>query len=557
MRNRGAVLLVAVVAFASWSGVSGAEEDPATDTTVPATTVPATTLPPPTTVVEEPPPTTEPEAPLPAVEPQPEAETPGEGADTPRTLAVRPHTALVDRQDVVVRGRGWQPDNWVEAFQCRAGISGEEGCGRASEARTDARGNFRIETEVDTILETPRGTFDCRVAPCVIRAIHTRSDGGSRSVRLEFDPAGPDPVREEATISPDSDLVDGQVVTVVGDDFDASHPWGGYAELVECRLPVVDRGDCDDHTESYGDIASDGHVAVSYRLEGLLRIDGADVDCRTAECALFVGEEGGGLARAAVIPLDFDPAQPLGPPPTLTITPDEDLRDGQIVDVDAVGLRPKTYMVVLHCRWGAEDPEGCSLDDAYNFAPVRADGTLHFQTGLRAVFEDSHGRVNCRVTACALTVFDVGEYGYFAPDEGFGFGDLERVTRTRLHFLPHAPLLTPTIQTADLTGIRAGQRWRIHGTGARHDGVLVLMQCVAEARTRSGCAIGTRRSVYTYLRESGQVGLSWETRYRFKRFIHLANGRLVDCAAERCALVAVEQGADVARADRINTGFLA
>jgi hypothetical protein len=554
--RRGAVLGVLLVAVL-WPSVSAAQEEPP-DTTVPppTTTAPPDTTVAPTTTVPEAPPTTV--APEPA--PAPEVEAPSEGSTGERSVRVRPNQDLVDRQVVVVRGHGWRPRAYLDgAAQCRAGIAGPAGCGRVREARTDARGNFRVEYEVAVLLETPSGTFDCRVAPCVIRTVDRRSDARSRSARLYFDPAGPDPVRETATITPDSDLIDGQVVTIVGEDFDVTDRYGSLGEIIECRLPVTDRDDCDERTDTYAEIDRTGYLAASYRLEALLRVDGADVDCRTTACALFVGQEGGGLARAALVPLDFDPSAPLGPPPTVTVTPSTSLRDGQIVDVDGEGLRSKGYLILLQCRWGATDPEACTFE-TYDFVDVRADGTFHTQVALRAVFEDSsreRNRVNCRVTACSLTAFQ-DPYGYYygAPSpEGIFGGDIDRTARVRLRFRPHAPLLEPSISTDDLTDVHSGQRWRIWGTGGRPEGTLILVQCAAGARRFEGCATGTQHRIHTHFKPRDRVGISWETRFRFQRHLHLANGRQVDCAAEPCELVAYEPGSGLDHSDRIRTTF--
>ncbi len=548
------MLAVAVL----WPALAAAQEPPP-DTTVP----PATTVP--TTVPEEPPATTVPE-PAPEAEPpvttvpEPAPEAPDEGSSGARTLTVTPRQGLVEGQEVDVRGQGWRQRTYMVAAQCRGGISGESGCGRFVEVRTDARGNFRFDVEVQVILETPSGTYDCRVAPCVIRAQEPRSEGGSRSVRLLFDPAGPDPVRREAAISPAGNLIDGQVVTVTGEDFGVARPYGGYAELVECRLPVTDRDDCDESTEDYTGIGSDGYLATTYRLEGLLRIDGADVDCRTSDCALLVVADGGGLARGALVPLDFDPDAPLGPPPTLNVTPSSGLRDGQIVNLDGEGLRPDRFLIIAHCRWGATELDACSTE-SFAFAKVRADGTFHTQIGVLAVFEANrqrNSRVNCRVTACALTAFEEGPYGfgYSRLQEGyFGF-ELDRVVRTRLRFRPNAPLLEPSIDTADLSRLLAGERWRIWGTGGRPEGTVVLVQCGANAHSFDGCALGTRQHIHSHFEPRDRVGVNWEGRYRFRRHLHLADGRQIDCAAVPCALVAYEQGTDLDRSDRIATGFL-
>lgn len=539
MRSRGALVGVVLLALVGWPSAVRAQE-------APSTTVP------PTTTEAPPPPTTEAPAPtttVPEVTPVPD-----EGTTSERTLTVRPRQNLVDGQVVVVRGRGWRPGAYLDvARQCRVGVAGDDGCGRAtSESRVDRQGRFEVEFEVQVILDTPSGTYDCRLVPCTIRAVDRRSEGGTRSVRLAFDPSGPDPVREEATISPSTDLIDGQIVTVVGQDFDSTSRTG---RILQCRLPVDEEADCDEDTESYAGIDRTGYLAETYRLEGLLRIDGADVDCRTTDCALLVGGRDDSLARHAIVPLDFDPDAPLGPPPTITITPDTDLLDGQIVDVEGEGLRTKSYLLLFPCRWRATDLDGCDLRE-YHFVKVRADGTFRTQFAARTILSTgrSDARVDCRVVACSLTAFIEGPYGYYSPDEGFG-GGFDRFTRTRLRFDPDGPLLTPTFRTQDLDGVRAGSRWRISGIGGRPEGTVVLVQCIIGARTMRDCGIGTRVRVHAHFEPRGRVGIAWETRFRFKRHLHLSGDRQADCAVIPCILVAVDQGGQPRDGDSIATAF--
>ena len=171
------------------------------------------------------------------------------------------------------------------------------------------------------------------------------------------------------------------------------------------------------------------------------------------------------------------------------------------------------------------------------------------------------------MTACALMSFVEGPFGFFAPDEtvdpeeltspeGLVRADVERFTRTRLRYRPDAPLLAPTILTGDLDGVRAGSRWRIRGTAGRPEGTVTLLQCRAGAQNLGGCALHTRQNIHSHFEPRDRIGVSWEGRYRFSRHLHLSDGRQVDCAAVDCVLVAMDEGGDLDRSDRIATGFV-
>src|SRR5262245_2180866 len=213
--RKGAAVVVALLA-AAWPAVGGAQEEPVDTTVAPDTTVPPeTTLPPDTTL---PPVTTVPEPPPPPeVEPEPAPEA--------RTLTVTPSTGLVHNQNVVVRGTGWPANSGaLGAAQCISGTPDTSGCGSIDYFSSNALGRFRVDFEVEVILDTPSGTYDCRIETCVIGANNVPTATGARFVELAFDPAGPDPVRRTATATPDAGLVDGQVVEVAGSGFTAPEP---------------------------------------------------------------------------------------------------------------------------------------------------------------------------------------------------------------------------------------------------------------------------------------------------------------------------------------------
>ncbi len=63
--------------------------------------------------------------------------------------------------------------------------------------------------------------------------------------------------------------------------------------------------------------------------------------------------------RQAVLPLTFDPDGALAPPPTITITPLDDLVDGQTVHLTGDGLPINRSVGVVQCVTDREFPDGC------------------------------------------------------------------------------------------------------------------------------------------------------------------------------------------------------
>lgn len=525
MRSRATLAAVALLALAAWPAVGRAEEPP------PTTDVPTdTTVEPVTTTTEVPATTTTTAPPAPTTTAPPVVDEPApEGG--PRTLTVTPHQNLVHDQVVVLRGRGWPPHQGGQgAAQCITGITDTRGCGPVKFFPVDAAGNFRTTLRVSVLLETSIGTFDCRVDQCVIGSNYTPSAAGARFVNLTFDPAGPDPTRRTVTVSPDTDLVDGQEVTVTGDGFQ-----GGWAELVQCRLPALDiEADCDTGTFD-GARAPGGHLDHTLALEGLLRLGGGvDHDCRTGDCVLLVKAFDEPYAEAALAPLGFDPSGPLRPPPTLVVDPATDLVDGDLVGVTGAGW-DEGLLYLAMCRAGAVEFDDCSYE-FLEFADVTDVGDVNSSFAVRTRITLGDGtRLDCRVDACSL----LG-----AQDETF-----RRTVEVPLAFDPDGGLVDITVEVTPSTGLRDGDVVTVRGEG-RPVGEMYAVQCVGHATDYRDCDIGTIDGIGggpdAAPRRAPRLH-PFEGRVEVRRELQLSGGGTVDCALTPCVLVVAEDfGFDVA-----------
>ena len=86
------------------------------------------------------------------------------------------------------------------------------------------------------------------------------------------------------------------------------------------------------------------------------------------------------------------------------------------------------------------------------------------------------------------------------------------------------------------------------------------MQSAANATDVGGCASRTKHYVHSHFDGTGPeggpaAGVAWNARPRLRQFLHLSDGRFVNCAVRPCALVAMDLGADLDRSDRIATDF--
>ena len=129
------------------------------------------------------------------------------------------------------------------------------------------------------------------------------------------------------TVTPSSDLVDGQAVIVEGDGW-----WPESRPILEeCE---VGTGRCALQWVRV-DVDASGHFAVERIARAAFTSDdnGGEVDCLVSTCAFHID-----FIAVVDAPIAFDPDAPLLPPPTITVTPDHDLVDGDVMVVEGTGF---------------------------------------------------------------------------------------------------------------------------------------------------------------------------------------------------------------------------
>lgn len=167
------------------------------------------------------------------------------------------------------------------------------------------------------------------------------------------------------SVDPPVGLVDGQHVTVTGTGFAA----GSRVAVHQCRSAPVGLVDCDLGTVTTAAVDDDGGFTLRHRVFAVIHDWGNQIDCRVPPgCVLAtdVGFDGGASVVAA--PIAFDPGAALLPPPTITVTPGEDLVDGRTVTVEGHGfVHRETHSLVppqgspgvslFQCGQREDDPE--------------------------------------------------------------------------------------------------------------------------------------------------------------------------------------------------------
>jgi hypothetical protein len=329
------------------------------------------------------------------------------------------------------------------------------------------------------------------------------------------------------TVTPDIDLVDGQVVTVDGTGFGND----GITGIFQCAKGVGIDG-CDASTVDIFDANGD-LFSREFRVDAILHTEAGDIDCRTfVNGCRLVANDNYSLASAGKADLGFDPDAPLEPPPTVAVDPAADLVDGQVVQVTGASFRPDDFVTLAECPEGATELfESCG-----NFWYSQADenGEIDLAYQVEADLDGGYfieGKpegfvppdpVDCRTEPCELVA---------VADE-----DYDRVGRAALSFDPDAPLRPDmTISVNPNRGLVDGQVVDVHAEGYTPDGPVDVIQCSLSSDL-SGSRCDLDRGLHLTADDAGSI----DTTYAVHEAFDAPAGR-VDCHRESCILAAVDR----------------
>jgi hypothetical protein len=220
---------------------------------------------------------------------------------------------------------------------------------------------------------------------------------------------GADPASAEPTItvSPDTGLVDGQIVTVTAGGFTP----GSTIASGQCPASAVGVTDPFELQRICGSVATwrevDGTGTTQFEMPVLRELpDG--VDCAIDACIILVGDAfaGGPYVHAAISMVD-EPVVPA----EVTVTPTSGLLDGQTVAVAGSGFTPNFPVLVTQCSSAAAGVTDLVqlgyLCASPTNADVGVDGTFTFDLQVHREFAAVWGPViTCGVEAgdCVVAV---------------------------------------------------------------------------------------------------------------------------------------------------------
>jgi Calx-beta domain len=207
------------------------------------------------------------------------------------------------------------------------------------------------------------------------------------------------------TVTPSTNLGPVQDVDVTGTGFP---PTGGgelNTILIQCPKAATDQLGCGEGTALFAFVDDAGVLERNgFALRTLLTGSGAKVRCDLVACEeRAITFDGTVLATT---PLAFDPTVPY-PHPTVTVTPDRQFRDREIVEVRGDDFRPGSFVGISQCIVAG----GCG--ETGRDASVAGDGTFHAHVRLHLRAQPSGGggaENTCAVLECELRIRDLVDW---------------------------------------------------------------------------------------------------------------------------------------------------
>jgi len=115
------------------------------------------------------------------------------------------------------------------------------------------------------------------------------------------------------TVTPDTDLADGQTVTVEGSGYAPNH----QTDLVQCDVNLG----CDFSNLQLQTTDADGNYTTTFTVRRILTLD-TTVDCATNQSCVLVSLDLTELGPIGEAPITFDPNAPVKPPLHFRVVPD-------------------------------------------------------------------------------------------------------------------------------------------------------------------------------------------------------------------------------------------
>ena len=392
-----------------------------------------------------------------------------------RTFNVAPRTGLVDLQRVTVAGRGFSPNVQIATVECRPGAVGQSDCdlGTLVYGNSDSKGSFSFQRYVRRLITVGGKQIDCAgKAGCILGAANIGNLKQTGGKTIFFNPKIPPKVQKVA-VSPNTGLVDHQLVTVSGSGFVPST----NVSLQECLAAGSSPGICDYATQRLvktngkGGFTAQNFVLerrqVTYGPKGQKRLDCAESPKR---CVVVARPGTFYSANPPMASLTFDPHTP-PVNATAQLSPASGLVDLQSITVTGAGFTPGYAVTIEECVVAKTQNQSC---DYSTVRTITADlhGAFTASYWVRRKISTYSGTslvtTDCgaRSGACTLTLF--GSPSQPSPS-------------VPLDFDAAVPAVPATVSAAPDTGLVNDQRVSVTIGGFTPDHPVELIECTADA----------------------------------------------------------------------------
>jgi Neocarzinostatin family len=246
-----------------------------------------------------------------------------------------------------------------------------------------------------------------------------------------------------------------------------------------------------------------------------------------AACALVLAWATPALPSAAQTP----------PTPTVTVTPDSGLVDGQSVLIEGTGFPSGVFVVVMQCQPGSTSLSELLTKCVTMGAAPTPDASGSFSTfqAVHRTIEPGSGPVDCGASPGACTI--AAAYGVESwVEAAIAFADSSSPT--------------PTIDVRPSVDLEDGDVVTVTGADFPSAETVSITQCQAN-RPTSGEWCDARPAVTATTDAAGgfisQLGI--------RRGITLPSGAVIDCAPRACVVAALTEDGPHARADIVLTSW--
>ena len=377
-------------------------------------------------------------------------------------VAVTPKTNLRNGDTVTVSGSGYLPNQSLSVSECAVGspyCSPEIYLGEEAGLAVGTDGTFSVELPLRIRqLSAIDGPTDCLAATCEIRVRSYEDPDYDVAVAIAFDPTQPLPPVPTAHATPDQGLVDHQVVTVTGENFEA-----GQVSVREC---LATNDGCR-YLNIDATAGNDGRVSIAVPVRRTVRQYSSNgdapvyQDCAVVACNLVLDSYTNFFSQSVTIPLGFDATQPLPPPPTVTADPATNLPFRTTISVTGHGFSANQFVYAAMCL--QTDTAGRCGGYANGQTDANGDVTLAISVSRRANGYDG-------------TVLDCVEAGTRCTVQIQS--DDDEVARAAITFDPNAPIPpTPTVQVDPTTNLGWIQTVKVTGSGFGPNEQVLLQEC--------------------------------------------------------------------------------